>query len=184
MLSKKNLFGVSVLTCFIALTGCDTMSTKDAEDAATAAPVEDATSNDISQQGATTAAASVGGAGSWTTESLENPNSPLYIKTVYFDFDQSSILPEYQDILRNHAEFLVANPNLRVTVEGHCDERGTREYNIALGENRANSVVRFLENLGVSPDQLSTVSYGEERPVAFGANETAWAQNRRAVLAY
>ncbi|WP_419630842.1 peptidoglycan-associated lipoprotein Pal, partial [Thiolapillus sp.] len=125
-----------------------------------------------------------GGGGAWTGSPLEDPNSPLYEKVVYFDFDTAEIRPEYVDTLRAHAEYLVNTPSARLVIEGHCDERGSREYNIALGERRADSVKRFLEAEGVSPVQLETVSYGEERPVDLGHNEEAWAKNRRAELVY
>ena len=103
---------------------------------------------------------------------------------VYFDFDQSTVSSEFADVLEAHAKYLNANPSASVTIEGHADERGTPEYNIALGERRAKSVETYLENLGVSPSQLSTVSYGEEKPLVKGRNESAFAKNRRAVLVY
>ncbi|WP_456379947.1 peptidoglycan-associated lipoprotein Pal [Thiolapillus sp.] len=132
--------------------------------------------------GADTAAA--GGGGAWTGSPLEDPSSPLYEKVVYFDFDTAEIRPEYVATLRAHAEYLVNSPAARLVIEGHCDERGSREYNIALGERRADAVKSFLEAEGVSPVQLETVSYGEERPVDLGHNEDAWAKNRRAELVY
>lgn len=104
--------------------------------------------------------------------------------TVYFDFDRATIRPEFAEVLQAHGEFLRANPSVRVTVEGHTDERGTPEYNIALGERRALSVVQYLQNLGVSAGQISTVSYGEEKPAVRETNEAAYAKNRRAVLVY
>ncbi len=122
--------------------------------------------------------------GQWTGSPLDDPNSPLYEKTIYFDFDESTIRPEFMDTLRAHAEYLVNTPSAHLVIEGHCDERGSREYNIALGERRANAVRRFLEAEGVSPIQLETVSYGEERPVDPGHDESAWAKNRRAELVY
>ena len=81
----------------------------------------------------------------------------------------------------SQAKWLVAHPNVRVTIEGHCDERGTREYNLALGDRRANAAKNYLAAAGVSSDRMSTISYGKERPVALGSNESDWAQNRRAV---
>ncbi|HEC05296.1 peptidoglycan-associated lipoprotein Pal [Thiolapillus sp.] len=134
--------------------------------------------------GSGTNTSAAGGGGAWTGSPLEDPNSPLYEKVVYFDFDTAEIRPEYVDTLRAHAEYLVNTPSARLVIEGHCDERGSREYNIALGERRADSVKRFLEAEGVSPVQLETVSYGEERPVDLGHNEEAWAKNRRAELVY
>lgn len=103
---------------------------------------------------------------------------------VYFDFDQSSVSAEFSAILDAHAKFLNENSNISVLVEGHADERGTPEYNIALGERRAKAVVTYLENMGVASSQLSVVSYGEEKPMVKDRSESAFAKNRRAVLVY
>ena len=100
---------------------------------------------------------------------------------IYFDTDKFDIDAEDQAALREQAAYLQQYPNVRATVEGHCDERGTREYNIALGERRANAAKNYLVSLGVGADRVTTVSYGKERPVALGSNEQAWARNRRAV---
>lgn len=115
---------------------------------------------------------------------LDDPNSLLSKRVIYFDFDKSDIKDEYRDILNAHAEYLASNPGVNITVEGHCDERGTREYNIALGERRANAIKRMLTLQGVSASQIRVISYGEERPVALGHNEEAWALNRRGVIDY
>ncbi|WNO61905.1 peptidoglycan-associated lipoprotein Pal [Rheinheimera sp. MMS21-TC3] len=104
--------------------------------------------------------------------------------TIYFDFDRATIRPEFVASLEAHASFLTANPSVRVTIEGHSDERGTPEYNIALGERRALAVVQYLQNLGVSGGQISTVSYGEEKPLDRSRTEAGFAKNRRAVLVY
>jgi peptidoglycan-associated lipoprotein len=104
--------------------------------------------------------------------------------TIRFDFDKAGIKAEWVDLLNKHAEYLVANPSANVTIEGHCDERGTPEYNIALGERRANAVSQFLTNYGVSSSQISSVSYGEEKPVDTSRTEYGMSQNRRAVLVY
>ena len=98
---------------------------------------------------------------------------------VYFDYDKSNIKPEFTSIIQLNFEWLINNPDIRVQLEGHCDERGTNEYNLALGERRARSVLNYLLRLGASPEQFSIVSFGEERPVALGQNETAWQKNRR-----
>ena len=105
-------------------------------------------------------------------------------QTVYFDFDRSSVKSEFYPILDKHAAFLVKNPNQKVVIEGHCDQRGTPEYNIALGERRAQSVETYLRNAGVSASQISVVSYGEEKPAVTGATEYAFAQNRRGIIRY
>lgn len=101
--------------------------------------------------------------------------------TIYFNTDMSDIDAEDQAILSAHARWLLANPNVRASIEGHADERGTREYNHALGERRANAAKNFLISQGVPESRLLVVSWGKERPVAMGSNEQAWAQNRRAV---
>ncbi|MCE0556123.1 MULTISPECIES: peptidoglycan-associated lipoprotein Pal [unclassified Motilimonas] len=103
--------------------------------------------------------------------------------TISFAYDQSEIAPEYRVVLNAHAQYLVESQK-SVTIEGHTDERGTPEYNIALGERRALSVVRYLQSMGVPATQLSTVSYGEEKPANFSHSDAAYAENRRAVLIY
>ena len=100
---------------------------------------------------------------------------------VFFAFDRSDITPESQQILERQADWLRRYPNVTVTIEGHCDERGTREYNLALGERRAQAVKNVLVALGIPASRLSTISYGKERPAVVGSSEEAYAQNRRAV---
>lgn len=100
---------------------------------------------------------------------------------VYFDTDRFNLDTSDQAILQSQAQWLARYPNLRITIEGHCDERGTRDYNLALGERRANSAKSYLASLGVNPARIQTVSYGKERPQALGSNEQSYAQNRRAV---
>ncbi len=100
---------------------------------------------------------------------------------VYFDTDKFDIDEEDQAVLRSQASWLARYPNKRVTIEGHCDERGTRDYNIALGDRRANAAKNFLASLGVDSARISTISYGKERPDAMGSDEASWARNRRAV---
>ncbi|GAB4224526.1 MAG: peptidoglycan-associated lipoprotein Pal [Kiloniellaceae bacterium] len=98
---------------------------------------------------------------------------------VFFDFDKYNIRPDQRGTVEALAAWLDTNPSVTLTIEGHCDERGTREYNLALGERRANSVRDYLVALGINPGRLTTVSYGEERPAVLGSNDSAWAQNRR-----
>ncbi|AWL12318.1 Peptidoglycan-associated lipoprotein [Saliniradius amylolyticus] len=129
------------------------------------------------------------------TQPMEKMKSPEEIKreklealkneqVVHFEFDRSTIQPDYYSILNKHAEFLVNNPEETVTIEGHCDQRGTPEYNIALGERRAKSISTYLQNAGVSASQISIVSYGEEKPVNTAQTQAAFAENRRGVLVY
>ncbi|NNC73574.1 MAG: peptidoglycan-associated lipoprotein Pal [Sphingomonadaceae bacterium] len=101
--------------------------------------------------------------------------------TIYFETDSYDLDPEDRALLDAQARWLVANPGVRVTIEGHCDERGTREYNLALGERRANSAKNYLAARGVDAGRMTVISYGKEQPVALGSNAQAWAQNRRAV---
>jgi peptidoglycan-associated lipoprotein len=115
---------------------------------------------------------------------LDNPNSLLAKRVVYFDFDQSDIRGEFRDVIKAHAEYLANNANVSMTLEGHADERGTREYNIALGERRANAVQRLLTLQGASASQIRVVSYGEERPAALGHDEDSLSLNRRAEFIY
>lgn len=98
---------------------------------------------------------------------------------IYFDFDKSNVRDDQKARIEGNAEFLKANSGMKITIEGNCDERGTNEYNIALGERRAQAAKKYLVNLGVSADTLYTVSYGEERPLLYGHDEYSWAQNRR-----
>lgn len=100
---------------------------------------------------------------------------------VFFELDSSQLSPEAQQTLSRQAAWLKQYPNVNLTIEGHCDERGTREYNIALGERRANAAKKFLIGLGVTSGRISTISYGKERPAVVGSDESAWSQNRRAV---
>jgi peptidoglycan-associated lipoprotein len=98
---------------------------------------------------------------------------------VFFDYDDSSIRPDAEAVLRRKAEILRASPQVRIRIEGHCDERGSTEYNLALGNRRAESIRQFLAGFGISADRFEIVSFGEDRPLAQGANEQAWSRNRR-----
>lgn len=100
---------------------------------------------------------------------------------IHFDTDKSDVRPEDRTILESQAAYLKQYPQVRVTIEGHADERGTREYNLALGERRANAAKNYLASLGIDPSRMTTISYGKERPEATGSDEASWAQNRRAV---
>jgi len=105
-------------------------------------------------------------------------------RVILFDYDKAELRPEYLDIVTQHGRFLAQNPEGRIRLEGHTDERGTREYNIALGEARAKTIARMLQLQGVSSAQVRTISYGEEVPVDEGHNNSAWAKNRRVNIIY
>lgn len=115
---------------------------------------------------------------------LNNPHSILAKRTVYFAFDSSAIRPQDRPIIEAHAKYLASHPNARVTLQGNTDERGTEEYNLALGQRRADAVKRLMVLLGANPDQIKTVSFGKDHPVALGHNEKAWALNRRVDIVY
>lgn len=117
-------------------------------------------------------------------ENFNNPDSLLSKRVIYFDFDKSDIKAEYRDIVAAHAAYVGAHSSARVTLEGHADERGTREYNLGLGERRGNSVSGVLSAGGAMGSQLDVVSYGEERPVCRVSNEDCWWQNRRVEIVY
>lgn len=116
--------------------------------------------------------------------SLSDPNSPLSIRTIYFEYDSVTINSEGQTALNAHAEYLSLNPDKTMIVEGHTDERGTREYNLSLGERRAQAVADFLRASGVQEQQIEVRSYGEENPVALDHDDSAWQLNRRVELLY
>jgi len=105
-------------------------------------------------------------------------------RIIYFDYDSNTIKPEFQNLIEAHARFLKANGNRHVVIEGHTDERGGREYNLALGQRRSEAVRRALELLGVKDSQVEAVSFGKEKPAVPGSDESAFAQNRRAEIAY
>ena len=115
---------------------------------------------------------------------LTNSESLLSQRVVYFDYDMATIRSEFREMLALHARYLSENPGARMTLEGHADERGSREYNLALGEKRGNAVANLLRAQGANANQINVVIYGEERPEATCSSESCWAQNRRAVIVY
>jgi peptidoglycan-associated lipoprotein len=176
---RKGLKSVLLLIFSVAfLAACEgtTGTTKDDS------TVTSSGSGSSSSGSASTTATGSGSA--WTGNALDDPNSLLAKRTVYFDYDESVLLDQDRAILEAHAQYLSQNPGAAVTLEGHTDERGTREYNLALGERRAVSARQFMSLLGASGQQLRTVSYGEEQPAALGHNEEAWALNRRVEIIY
>ncbi len=115
---------------------------------------------------------------------LTDPNNILSKRSVYFDFDRYEVKPEYRAMVEAHARYLVATPAARLTVQGHADERGSREYNLALGQRRAVSVKNLMNVHGASDNQIETVSFGEEKPRCTAQTEACWAENRRADIVY
>lgn len=115
---------------------------------------------------------------------LDDPSSPLSKRVIYFLYDSSEVQPDYVQVVNSHAGYLAANPGKTVVLEGHADERGSPEYNIALGEQRAKAVSKLLTLQGVSESQIQIVSFGEEKPAVSGHDESSWQQNRRVELSY
>lgn len=139
--------------------------------------------NTTGTEGASTSGRALGGDA--TAQGANAMTSgPLAKRIIYFDFDKSEIKPEFADTVSAHARNLTSHPNLKMKLEGNTDERGTREYNIGLGERRAQAVRRALMLQGVAESQLTTVSFGAERPAVEGDDEAAWSQNRRVEMVY
>ena len=144
------------------------------------------------QSGQAAAGAQSGGAsdatrgegGAFDDSAAAGPKASMKNRTVYFDFDRDEIKEEFRQIVADHGKYLAANPSTKIRLEGHADERGSREYNIGLGERRAQAVKQALLLQGAGASQLSTVSYGEERPAATGSDEESWALNRRVEIVY
>lgn len=143
-------------------------------------------SADGADAGADTGAESMGleSEGQLAVDPLSDPASILSNRVIYFDFDKSDVRPEFVDIVVAHGRYLADNPSLTMRLEGHADERGTREYNVALSERRANAVRSQLMVQGARAEQIQVISYGEEMPVAFGHDEESWRLNRRAEIIY
>ncbi|MFA7619596.1 MAG: peptidoglycan-associated lipoprotein Pal, partial [Thiohalomonadaceae bacterium] len=166
----KKTISVLFLIAGMSLFGCaqqQTTPTAEPTDGGAAAPAEGA-----APAGAETTPG-------FTGSPLEDPASPLSKRVFYFPFDSSEVSAEDRDTIRAHAQFLAANPNASVVIEGHADERGSREYNLALGERRAQAIEQLLLLQGMSKGQQEVISFGEERPAAQGHDESAWHLNRR-----
>lgn len=168
-------------TAALLVAACASQPTRDEDEAARAA-AERAAAEAAAREAAETARVTEPEA--VELDPLEDPSSILAERVIYFDFDRSDVKPEFMGVIQAHAQYLVANPDTTITLEGHTDERGSREYNVALGNRRAQAVRRMLMFHGVADRQVSTVSYGEEKPVALGQNEDAWARNRRVEIVY
>ncbi|MCY3816910.1 MAG: peptidoglycan-associated lipoprotein Pal [Gammaproteobacteria bacterium] len=192
----KNTKACLPILLAVVLAACETSGT-----AAQPEPGPDPAGSDAATAagGATAAGAGSGAIASGTVINREGPpvaaepgrsasgdwiGGPQGTLVIYFDYDRSSIREEYSQVLQAHGAWLAANQGQAVRLEGHADERGTPEYNLALGSRRANAVTQALTALGAGSAQLNAVSFGEERPAAEGADEMAWSQNRRVELVY
>jgi len=176
----RNLFFVALIAA--ALVGCSTTPT-------TEAPVVDKTGAAAAGAGgAQTSGAGAGGvsgsAADAATAALHDPNNILSKRNVYFDFDSFVVKDEYKPLVEAHARYLQQHPDARMTIQGNTDERGSHEYNIALGQKRADAVKRMMVLLGARDNQIETVSFGKEKPKNPGHDESAWAANRRDDIVY
>ncbi|CAM3658958.1 peptidoglycan-associated lipoprotein Pal [Polynucleobacter brandtiae] len=124
------------------------------------------------------------GSGNFGSQPWNDPSSPLFQRSVYFDLNEYTVQTKYQKQLSAHASFLKANAKQKIIIQGNTDERGTAEYNLALGQRRSDAVRKSLSLMGVADDQMEAVSFGKEKPKAEGDNEAAWAENRRADIVY
>ncbi|MBI3771518.1 MAG: peptidoglycan-associated lipoprotein Pal [Gammaproteobacteria bacterium] len=182
--------GLAVVLAVSMLWGCSSKpvtSDKGAEGAATAGADKGAATSGVDLGGGAAGSAISAGTSESTVAAAVAANVPddLMSKlTVYFDYDKSDVTAEGRKIIEAHARYLTANPKVRVTLEGHADERGTPEYNLALGERRAKAVDQVMKVLNVAKGQLDTVSFGEERPAVIGSDESSWAKNRRVEIVY
>jgi len=159
----------------------------------TTAPIDDKSGEAVTATtpggGATTSGTSSGGvsgtqSGTGGANPLRDPNNILSKRTVYFEFDSFTVADQYKPIVEAHAKYLAANRAARVTLQGHADERGSREYNIALGQKRADAVKRMMTVIGTQETIVETVSFGKEKPRNMGHDEAAWAENRRVDIIY
>jgi len=178
---KHSTLIVLVATALLAA-GCGSKRPA-ADSAGSGEPVASGSTDSQGAQssGVATVDASSGG----TSAGALGPDGPLgSLRVIYFDFDSSDIRNEYVDVIAAHGRFLASNATVRVRLEGHTDERGSREYNIGLGERRAQTVRRALALQGVQDSQVTTVSYGEERPAAAGSDDNAYSKNRRVEIVY
>ncbi|MFZ3048552.1 MAG: peptidoglycan-associated lipoprotein Pal [Desulfatirhabdiaceae bacterium] len=139
-------------------------------------------SGSLNEQALKSGAGGYGATGADAGSSLAGTRNSLTAEDIYFEFDSAVLIPEAREILKTKADWLRSNSAISIIIEGHTDDRGTSQYNIALGERRAESVRIFLESLGIPSSRMNTVSYGEERPMDPGQNEAAWAKNRRVHL--
>jgi len=163
----------------LALSGCETVPPK--EEAPDEVAVEDQGANAAAEEARARALEAERG---FRGNPLDDPASPLAKRIVYFDFDSAEVVNGYRPVIEAHAAYLSDHPGASITLEGHADERGSREYNLGLGERRGQSIERMLVLLGATDRQVQTVSYGEEKPAADGHGESVWELNRRVEITY
>lgn len=182
MMNRNRVIILCIAAMAVALGGCQSKKPRATADTGTSVPTSDQSLSSGADSGS-----AVGSAGQVAANGVgvAGPTQgQLANRVIYFDFDSSDVKSDYNDLITAHARYLSSNPTIRVRLEGNTDERGSREYNIGLGERRAQAVRRALMLQGVSESQLTTVSYGEERPAITGHTEDAWSKNRRVEIVY
>lgn len=175
-MAKSKLIQAAVISIAVLLAGCASTDVDETAGAETTTGMDDAMGDMVLEADDSIVAEPQ----DVTSEFMDLLDQTM----VYFDFDMYNVRTEFRTVLNAHAMNLIANPNMSVVLEGHTDERGTREYNLALGERRSNAVADYLQLRGVSASQIDTVSYGEERPLALGSTEADYAENRRVEIVY
>ena len=174
---KKALIGISMVVLLAACASKDPAKVTTVEDRT---PATTTGTTGTPTTGSTQTTPPVGKLG----DDLRNPNSILSKRVVYFDFDTDAVKPEFAALIQAHASYLAQNRNRKIRLEGHADERGSREYNMALGQRRANAVRTATTVLGVGNERVETISFGEDKPKSTGHDEASWAQNRRVEIVY
>lgn len=173
LMKYSKIFALAMVLAF--LTACSGQDVAEEEQLAEDVTAEEVHTSDADSQGADVADAN---------EDADSAAALPAITTVYFDFDTSNVRSEFNDVLNGHAAYLIENPDAKLVLEGHCDERGTREYNLALGERRGNAVRNYLTLQGVDAAQITVESFGKEKPAVRGNTEEAYKVNRRVEFKY
>lgn len=176
---KKLLISVSVLLLLSACASKDPIKETKIEDRSPPASTTSTTSTPTTQgtQGQQAGVAT-------RSDPLKDPNNPLSKRVIYFDYNMDAVKPEYASLVQAHAAYLGQNRNRKIRLEGHADERGSREYNMALGQRRSDAVRKATAVLGVGNERIETISFGEDKPRSNGHDDAAWAQNRRVEILY
>ena len=177
---KKLLIGVSLALLLTACASKDPVKETRVEDRSTPPTTTTSTTTTPSTQGTQGQQSGV----ATRTDPLKDPNNPLSKRVVYFDYDKDSVKAEYAALIQAHANYLSQNRGRKIRLEGHADERGSREYNMALGQRRSDAVRKATAVLGVGNERIETISFGEDKPKASGHDEASWAQNRRVEIVY
>ena len=176
---KNALIGFAMMALLAACASKDPVATTKVEDRT---PVSSTGTTGTPTTGTTQTTPISGNQGK--LDPLKDPNNVLSKRVIYFDFDTDAVRPDYAALIQAHASYLAQNRNRKVRLEGHADERGSREYNMALGQRRANAVRKATTVLGVGNERIETISFGEDKPKSTGHDESSWAQNRRVEILY